>query len=319
MTAEHNAKSCKKQRKCQDCNLDHPAGLYDYIHKKKDGALANEEKQGGSNLKSNFAEMDLKSASASITSNVISMCVVPVKGSYAGIKKQISEYEMLDNCSQGCFIKDSIRKNLGVDGRKTEITIKTFNGEQKVKSAVMSGLKVRSDNNEDNKRWLDLPTTYTKEELPADVEKVAIRAKIELLNHLKMTANKVPKSSNIEIGLLVEANCTMALEPQEVIPSKGGSPFAYKFPLTWCVFGPLVKDGKKGSISCNRIVVQDATSGKLASHHFRITNEVKDVSTKQMLQRMYNQEFSESKVALWTELGKLTLKKSHLKIEGFLR
>ena len=51
---------------------------------------------------------------------------------------------MLDNCSQRCF-----RKNLEVDGGKTEITIKTLNGEQKVKSTVMSGLKVQSSD-EDN-------------------------------------------------------------------------------------------------------------------------------------------------------------------------
>ena len=87
---------------------------------------------------------------------------------------------MLDNCSQGCFIEDSIRKNLGVDGRKTEITIKTLNGEQEVKSTVMSGLKVREDSNKDNKRWLDLPATYTKEELPADVEEVTTRETIEV-------------------------------------------------------------------------------------------------------------------------------------------
>ena len=59
------------------------------------------EKQEGSNLKSNFAGMDLKSASSRITSNVISMCVVLAKVSYAGTKKQISTYAMLDNCSQG--------------------------------------------------------------------------------------------------------------------------------------------------------------------------------------------------------------------------
>ena len=80
--------------------------------------------------------MDFKSASASITSNVISMCVVPVKVSYAGTKKQISTYAMLDNCCQGWFMKDSIRKNLGADGRKAEITFKTLNGEQKMKSTV---------------------------------------------------------------------------------------------------------------------------------------------------------------------------------------
>ena len=112
ITSEHNARSCKKRRKCQVFNLDHPTGLHGYIHKKKGGALTNdtEEKQGGSNLKSNFAGMDFKSASANITFNVISMCVVPVKVSYAGSKKQISTYAMLANCSQSCFVKDSIRK-----------------------------------------------------------------------------------------------------------------------------------------------------------------------------------------------------------------
>ena len=64
---------------------------------------------------------------------------------------------------------------------------------------------------------------------------------------------------------------------------------------------PLAKDGKKSSISCNRIVVQDVSSGKIASHHFGITTEVKDVNTKQMLQRMYNQELNESKVAFMEE------------------
>ena len=91
---------------------------------------------------------------------------------------------------QGCFMNDSIRKNLGADGRKTEITIKTLNGEQKMKSTVMSGLKVRSDSDEDTKRWLDLPATYTKEELPADVEEVATREKIEIWDHLRRLPTK---------------------------------------------------------------------------------------------------------------------------------
>ena len=124
---------------------------------------------------------------------------------------------MLDNCCQGCFVKDSIRKNLGADGRKTEITIKTLNGEQKMNSTAMSGLKIRSDSDEDNKRWLDLPATYTKEELSTDVEEVLTRESIEIWVHL---AKKLPKASDIEIGLLIGANCAKALEPQKVIPRR---------------------------------------------------------------------------------------------------
>ena len=132
-------------------------------------------------------------------------------------------------------MKVSIRKNLAVDDKKTEITIKTLNGEQKKKSTVMSGLNVRSDIDEGIERWLDLPATYSKEDHPADVEEAATREKIEIWDHLKKIANNVPKASNIEIGLLTEANCEKALEPQEVIPSKDGGPFACKSRLDWCV------------------------------------------------------------------------------------
>ena len=131
-------------------------------------------------------------------------------------------------------MKDSMRKNLAADNKKTEITIKTLNGEEKMKSTVMSGLNVRGDSDEGNKIWLDLPATYSKEDLPADLEEVAKREKIEIWVRLKKIANKVPKASDIETGLLTEANCAKALEPQEGIPSKDGGPFACKSPLDWC-------------------------------------------------------------------------------------
>ena len=82
------------------------------------------------------------------------------------------------------------------------------------------------------------------------------------------------KASDIETGLLVGANRTKTFETQEVIPGKDGAPFAYHSLLGWCVVDPLVKDDNKCSISRNRIVVQDVTSGKTASHNFGITNEI---------------------------------------------
>ena len=109
------------------------------------------------------------------------------------------------------------------------------------------------------------------------------------------------------------------MEPLEVIPSKDGGPFAYKSPLGWFVLEPLVKDGKKGSLSCNRIVVQDVTSGKIALHHFGITNEVKDVSAKQMPQRLYNQEFNKSKVEFVEGIGKTDIEEISFEDGDFLK
>ena len=126
---------------------------------------------------------------------------------------------MLDNCSQGCFIKNNIRERLGASGRKTEIIIKTLNGDQEVASTVISGLKVASDMKGVRQNWLDLPATYTREELPADVEEVATRDKVAGWEHLKELVDKVPRKSDIETGLLIAANYAKALEPEEVIPS----------------------------------------------------------------------------------------------------
>ena len=63
---------------------------------------------------------------------------------------------MLDNCSQGCFIKNNIREKFG---RKTKIIIKTLNWDQEIASTVISGLKDASDMKGVSKHWLNLPAT----------------------------------------------------------------------------------------------------------------------------------------------------------------
>ena len=98
------------------------------------------------------------------------MCVAPIKITHTETKREVSTFAMLDNCSQGCFIKNNIRERLGASGRKTEIIIETLNGDQEVASNVISGLKVASDMGRVRQHWLNLPAIYTREELPADVE-----------------------------------------------------------------------------------------------------------------------------------------------------
>ena len=81
---------------------------------------------------------------------------------------------------------------------------------------MISGLKVASDMKGVRQNWLDLPATYTREELPADVEEVATRDKVAGWEHLKELVDKVCRKSDIEIGLLIGATCAKASEPQGV-------------------------------------------------------------------------------------------------------
>ena len=107
-------------------------------------------------------------------------------------------------------------------------------------------------------------------------------------SYLAVIAEKLPHAADIEIGLLIGADCAKTLEPQEVIPSKNGGPFAFRTTLGWCVVGLLAKLSEKNSMLCHQIIVQDALSGAILPHHIGVSNKVKDISAKQMLTAMYN-------------------------------
>ena len=107
---------------------------------------------------------------------------------------------MLDNSIQRIFIKESIKKKLGISGRKTDITIKTLNGKQNMESTMMTGLKVSKNVHDEGVRWPNTPATYTREALPAVVEEVATQEKARKWEHLKIIADKLPTETNMEIG-----------------------------------------------------------------------------------------------------------------------
>ena len=181
ITADHNARTCSNKRICKICNQKHPTGLHGYVPKRRGGSkisattsVANpieNDNLGASRVPvvSNFAEMDTNCASTGIPAKIISMCVVPVKIGHVGTKKEVSTLVMLDNCSQGTFMREGIKKKLGISGKKTEITIKTLNGKKNMESTLVTGLKVSKNAHGEGVRWLNLPATYTREDLPAEL------------------------------------------------------------------------------------------------------------------------------------------------------
>ena len=98
---------------------------------------------------------------------------------------------------------------------------------------------------------------------------------------------------DIEIGMLIGANCMKALEPLKIIPSKDGGPYAYQTKLGWCIVGPIQNVGHQNSLKCNRVAMNDASTGKLSRHHFLIENASKDMSIEQMFEQMYYSDFTE--------------------------
>ena len=142
---------------------------------------------------------------------------------HVGAKKEVSTLAILDNCSRGTLMKEIILKKLGISGRKTEITIKKLNGNQNMRSSVVTGLKVSKNVHGEGVRWMNFLATFTREALPADAEEVATQEKARKWEYLKIIADKLRTETNMEIELLKRANFSKALELEEVLPSKYGS------------------------------------------------------------------------------------------------
>ena len=67
--------------------------------------------------------------SINTSTDVISMCVVPIKVKYGNSGKILETHTLLDSCYQSIFILERLINNLGVKKQKTSITINILHGE----------------------------------------------------------------------------------------------------------------------------------------------------------------------------------------------
>ena len=165
-----------------------------------------------------------------IGSKIISMCIVPVKVEHGDSKGVITTYAMLDNCSQGSFIHDNLVKKLGVHGLKTTLNNKTLRGKKTENNMVEKNIKVTGMS--DDCSLLSLPKLYIRRKKPVVKEEIDTPAKIKEWKHLRSILNKIVQKDNLQVGLMISANCMKALEPTKIIHSEDGIPYAYKTRLS---------------------------------------------------------------------------------------
>ena len=228
MIEGHNAKTCTPRLTCSSCKGNHPTPLHGYAPNKKSETDGNQAVDGERNLKSNFAGFnnDLKCASMTrkTESKVISMCIVPVKVKHEDGKDTITTYAMLDNCSQGYFIHNNLVKELGFHGVKIILNLKTFHGKKTEITMVVEGVKVTGMSADDS--LLSLPKLYTRMEIPVDKEEIPTPAKIKEWKHQRSISNENVQRDDVQVVLLIDANCMKALESTRIIHSKAGGPYA---------------------------------------------------------------------------------------------
>lgn len=252
----HDARTCRRRRKCKICNKLHPSGLHAYRpaqHQKlEDSTTA--AAAPASRVESAETELKaVKSCVTDVTDENIAVSIVMVRLTTTfDPQREIVVYAALDSMSTACFILSDVWRKLGSPGEETEITVKTMADESKHTTAVVKGLCVTAMS---SNKPIHLPKTYTQEVLPIDLQEAPSHAMIMKYRHL---VSEMPdRDRSIPVGLLIGANCSKALEPHQVIRSVNDGPFAVKTALGWCILGPVQKATHIIILAeCYRVAVQ---------------------------------------------------------------
>ena len=136
ISKDHNAKKRYNRRSCKVCNRRHPTTLHGVKLDKNYKANIKDEKSNGEQNEK------MKCASINTYSDVVSMCIVPVRVKRKDSIDEVETYALLDSCSQRTFTLDKLANAVGTSGRKSSITIKTINGEHTSSSMTIEDLQV---------------------------------------------------------------------------------------------------------------------------------------------------------------------------------
>ena len=134
---------------------------------------------------------------------------------------------------------------------------------------------------------------FSQDELPAELDEIATPENIKQWECLHRIMPDMKASGNLDVQLLIGANCLKALEPQEVITSKGDGPYAFRTRLGLYIVGPIAEKRQESRFHCNRISVKDCSTGNSSRHHFTIS-KCKEEGI--FLEKIYDADFVESQV-----------------------
>ena len=230
----HMSRGCAQKRRCQTCSRRHPTGLHDENFCFK---ASSNSTDWTDNSQPNASKYSTSIANARIVVNETT-CNINTMKQLTGLKAMPIvpvKVRIKDSCSSGTFAAEYIRKQLGIEGTDTKVTITTKHGPRLHDTKALTGLIV---SDLDGKNCIELPKTFTRNEIPASEKEIPRPELARRWQHLKRIANEMPPAlDRLKVGLLIGTDCPKAIEPKDFVASKDGGPFAISTFGGWTVQG----------------------------------------------------------------------------------
>ena len=114
---------------------------------------------------------------------------------------------MLDTCSQRTFATENLMNQLDINVTGTTIAIRSLIGYQKQSSYLLDGLSVSKLvlGASEKAKWIRLPSTFTRKEIPVDQSEIATSAKLKYWKRLDRISGEIGENESITVNLLIGA------------------------------------------------------------------------------------------------------------------
>ena len=104
---------------------------------------------------------------------------------------------------------ENLVNQLDINDIQTSICIRTLIGHQKQSFSLLDGLSVSKLvlGSSQKAKWIRIPSTFTREEIPVDQSEIATPAKLKQWKHLNRISGEIVGNESIIVDLLIGADC----------------------------------------------------------------------------------------------------------------
>ena len=309
----HQSKNCRARLTCEKCGKQHPTSLHipnDKEQNKSQHSTSQSTSPDSAHSHQASSEVVDENMNSKPTASVCSAVdwygvvtnslIIPVFVHHKDNPEvKIMIYALLDDASDTTFITTNVKEKLGIPVVNSKLILGTMLGKEEIPVSRVDGLVVERI---DQRVQVELPKTYTREQIPSRRDQIPKPEVAAAWPHLKRIKDKImPYQEEVEVGLLIGCNCPKAIKPKEVIVGRGEDPYAVRTLLGWGIIGPVSlsecveRDCEEHAVSsCNRIIASEVDTGRLSTNHsFVLSSQTKEEITPFSVQRMFEQDFSE--------------------------
>ncbi|XP_006812352.1 uncharacterized protein LOC102804307 [Saccoglossus kowalevskii] len=227
----HFVSTCRKGSFCKLCADKHSSFLHPVTTHQ---TTTPSNSPASSSIQAQNLSESHQGTSTAVTckNSIIGFAAVPVSVRCSGGRKTVKTYAFLDNGSNISFCTESLAQKLGVQGKKTEIDLKTIDRTSTNQRRLLT-LEISNLNGD---IVVMAPEVFTIPTLPVDSHTIAKQEDINKWPHLDGVQ---VTNINEEVGLLIGTNIPELHQPLEVKTSTNGGPYATRTLCGWVVNGPL--------------------------------------------------------------------------------